>query len=221
MFRKSKFSAALVLSLIVLSAVYMINPSRTSSWDPRARIIGYVPYRIPSGSMAPTLLRGDFIIAHTFAYNSTPPNYRDVIVFFYPPSPDMVFVKRIIGLAGDRVEVHDKDLYINGVRQNEPYVQPFLQKRRSRKTYTTTVPEGKLFVMGDNRDNSADSRVWGFVPVAEVIGKVTRIWLSDDEARVGIIPTQASIQTKAPLVKRKDPLLTSPANAQKQKSVSN
>lgn len=58
--------------------------------------------------MAPTLLRDDFILAHTFAYSSKPPDYRDVVVFFYPSNPNMVFVKRIIGLAGDRVEVHEK-----------------------------------------------------------------------------------------------------------------
>jgi signal peptidase I len=193
MSKKNNLFAALTLSLIVLSAVYMVNPSGTMSWDPRARIIGYVPYRIPSGSMAPTLLRGDFILAHTFAYNSAPPNYRDVIVFFYPPNPDMVFVKRVIGLAGDRVEVRDKDLFINGVQQFERYVLPFLDKRRSRKPYSTTVPEGMLFVLGDNRDNSIDSRVWGFVPANSVIGKVTRIWLSDNDERVGALASQTPI----------------------------
>jgi signal peptidase I len=83
-----------------------------------------------------------------------------VVVFFYPPNPNMVFVKRIIGLAGGRVEVHEKTLCVNGVRQNEPYVLPFLEKRRSRKPYIATVPEGMLLVLGDNRDHSADSRVW-------------------------------------------------------------
>jgi hypothetical protein len=86
------------------------------------------------------------------------------------------------------------------VRQNEPYVLPFLEKRRSRKPYIATVPEGMLFVLGDNRDHSADSRVWGFVPVADVTRKATRIWLVDNGDRVGVIPTQAPIQTKPALL---------------------
>lgn len=185
--RKNRIFVALVVLLVVLSAVYMVNPGGTSSQDPRARILGFMPYRIPSGSMSPTLVRGDFILAYTFAYHSAAPERGDIIVFTYPPKPDLVFVKRVIGLPGDSLELREQNLTLNGALQHEPYLKPKRAKRKTRKPYSAVVPPGQLLVLGDNRDNSADSRAWGFVPISNVIGEVTRIWMSNDDARVGPI----------------------------------
>lgn len=183
--KRQRIYIALLLTAGVLSVVYMINPSGTASQHPAARIIGHVPYRIPSASMAPTLLTGDFIMVDSFAYWHDKPEHRDIVVFSYPVNPKMAFVKRVAGVAGDKIEVIGKHLFVNGEQQDEPYLHPFRQNRRDKKPYSTVVPEGKLFVLGDNRDHSVDSRVWGFVPIEEVVGRVHYIWMSDKEGRVG------------------------------------
>lgn len=182
---RNKVYIGFLLLMVILSVVYMVNPSGTASQHPAARIIGQVPYRIPSASMAPTLLPGDFILVDSFAYSKQAPQRREIIVFSYPVNPKMAFVKRVAGIPGDRIEVIGEHLFVNGEQQNEPYLHPFRKNRRGKKPYSTTVPEGKLFVLGDNRDHSADSRVWGFVPLEEVVGRVHYIWLSDTESQVG------------------------------------
>lgn len=160
-------------------AVYTLNPSGTNSLDPRARILGYTPYRIPSTSMEPTLLPGDFILSSSYAYSSMSPRRGDLVTFKYPRQPDQTYVKRIIGIPGDVVEVRNHELFVNGKQQSEAYAQ---HQNRSYRTRSGrwSVSDDHYFVMGDNRDNSADSRVWGLLPRDHIFGRVNYIWMSEN-----------------------------------------
>lgn len=153
-------------------------------------------FKIPSGSMIPTLLVGDHILVNKFIYgikipfiNKTlipigSPHRDDVIVFIYPVDKSKDFIKRVIGLPGDELKMLGKKIYINGIPYGDNYGQyddsrpvfretPFL-----RQGQPVSVPDGHLFVMGDNRDNSHDSRFWGFVPIESVKGKALIIYWS-------------------------------------------
>ncbi|WP_169755341.1 signal peptidase I [Dissulfurirhabdus thermomarina] len=151
-------------------------------------------FQIPSGSMERTLLVGDHILVNKFAYGvrnpftratwipGHPPQRGDVIVFVYPLDRDKDYIKRVIGVPGDRVQVINKRVYVNGAPfPDPPGVQydegPVLAPRRD-NFGPVVVPEGHLFVMGDNRDHSADSRFWGFVPIRDVLGKAVLIYWS-------------------------------------------
>lgn len=156
-------------------------------------------YRIPSGSMEDTLLVGDFLLANKFIYGvqvpfieSRLPALRepalgDVVIFQYPGDPNRDFVKRIVALPGQTVEVRDKVLYVNGKRTIDPpkskYVDPHILKKNSpggmRDNFgPEAVPEGHFFVMGDNRDNSEDSRYWGYLPRQMVRGQALMLYWS-------------------------------------------
>jgi signal peptidase I len=194
------------------------------------------PFKIPSGSMIPTLHVGDFILVNKFTYGIrlpiidkkiiqlNNPQRGDVMVFRYPENPSLDYIKRVVGLPGDIVEYRNKVLTINGVVQPQQadgeynYVEAGLnfvhtEKRietlgnhkhallinpemptvrlnsvaefggRENCTYDTDlvrckVPQGEYFMMGDNRDNSRDSRYWGFVPDSEIVGKAFFIWMN-------------------------------------------
>ena len=125
---------------------------------------------IPSGSMEPSLQIGDRLLAHKF-FNV---DRGDVFVFKYPLDPEKDYVKRVIGLPGDVIRVEDKRVYVNGELLDEPYVvhRDTLIRSDVRDQYgPVTVPPDSLFVMGDNRDSSADSRYWGFVPEENLVGE--------------------------------------------------
>ncbi|OGA69642.1 MAG: signal peptidase I [Betaproteobacteria bacterium RIFCSPLOWO2_12_FULL_68_20] len=193
------------------------------------------PFKIPSSSMVPTLLVGDFILVNKFTYgirlpvaNSKivemgRPQRGDVMVFRYPEDPSLDYIKRVVGVPGDRVEYRNKRLTINGVAVPVRQTDDYLSRERmqfSRRFVETlggaehqilldedaqgsvapsrafpfaancnynmsglacTVPPGHYFMMGDNRDNSSDSRVWGFVPDENVVGKAFFIWLNLNE----------------------------------------
>ena len=193
------------------------------------------PFKIPSGSMIPTLQIGDFILVNKFTYGIRipvinvkvielgGPRRGDVMVFRFPDDPSLDYIKRVVGLPGDRIEYRGKRLTINGrpvpVRQIEDYLsrERMQYSRRFLETlngveheilidedapagiplsrvfpmadncnYNTSgfacrVPAGHYFVMGDNRDNSSDSRVWGFVPDSNIVGRAFFIWLNLSE----------------------------------------
>lgn len=159
------------------------------------------PFTIPSGSMEDTLLVGDYILVNKFDYgysflNKTPrflqfgkPQRGDVVVFVFPLDHSKDFIKRCRGVPGDILEYKDKVLYVNGVRQVEPFVKhidPFIHPRNddedgvpdgSRDNFgPVTVQEGHYFMMGDNRDNSLDSRYWGQVDEKLIKGKAGLIY---------------------------------------------
>ena len=149
-------------------------------------------YRIPSGSMLQTLQIGDQLLVNRLAYGFfvpfvddplvtwNEPKLGDVIVFEYPLDPDTDFIKRVIGVPGDKIAMQDKVLYVNGVKLDEPYVQhvdtDIMPKRDN--FGPIEVPPGKYFVMGDNRDDSKDSRFWGFVDFNAIQGKAVIIYWS-------------------------------------------
>jgi len=193
------------------------------------------PFKIPSGSMIPTLLVGDFILVNKFSYGIrlpvlnrkvTPigePARGDVMVFRYPEDPSLDYIKRVVGVPGDRIEYRDKRLSINGkpvpttriddylLRERMQYASRYVEKLNgiehnilidedapavmpqsrtfhfvSNCNYNSgglacTVPPGHYFAMGDNRDSSSDSRVWGFVPDENIVGKAFFIWLNLSE----------------------------------------
>jgi len=209
----------------------------------------YEPFQIPSGSMMPTLLDGDFILVNKFNYGLKDPVMRnqfidigtpergDVVVFKYPVDPRIDYIKRVIGLPGDRIIYRDKTLFIKEACKESDKVCPdFIQiKQQSSGKYegpgeaiglnqyastmmdkthnilkdnftlprTTNyfnqagtlpdeffVPQGHYFVMGDNRDNSADGRFWGFVPKENLVGEAIAIWMSFDfdRSRDSVLP---------------------------------
>jgi signal peptidase I len=193
------------------------------------------PFKIPSGSMIPTLQIGDFILVNKYTYgirlpvvnvkvlDVNQPRRGDVMVFRYPADPSLDYIKRVVGLPGDRVEYRDKALTVNGkpvprralpdyesrerlqvfpryaesfdgaehdiiLEKEAPgYVGRTMDFRHSGNCdynsggLACTVPPGHYFVMGDNRDNSSDSRVWGFVPDENIVGKAFFIWLNLNE----------------------------------------
>ena len=192
----------------------------------------FEPFKIPSGSMIPTLLVGDLILVNKFAYGvrlpvintklteGTPPQRGDVMVFRYPPKPSLDYIKRVVGVPGDEVAYLNKNLTVNGqpvskkslpdffdedamlyFKQFEevlgekrhrilnddnrpafiPGVEDFQFKqncRYSAEGVVCRVPQGHYFMMGDNRDNSLDSRYWGFVPDRNIVGKAFFIWMN-------------------------------------------
>ncbi len=160
-------------------------------------------FKIPSGSMIPTLLVGDHILVNKFLLGSPVdipftninlfhmpglrnPKRGDVIVFKYPEDPTRDFIKRVIGIGGDVVLEKNKNVYVNGRRLVEPYVQHVDNEIKPREFDRrdnfgpVVVPKGSVFVMGDNRDQSYDSRYWGFVDDSQVKGKAIVIYWSWD-----------------------------------------
>ncbi|MCB1689379.1 MAG: signal peptidase I [Halioglobus sp.] len=171
------------------------------------------PFQIPSSSMVPTLLVGDYILVNKFTYGIRLPVIRtkvveineplrgDVVVFFPPHMNDTYFIKRVIGLPGDTVSYRNKQVYVNGKKlardlADDQGLEPryriedelidgeahLMQVDRLRPSgdFNVVVKPGHYFMMGDNRDNSSDSRVWGQVPEKDIVGKAFAIWMHWD-----------------------------------------
>lgn len=210
----------------------------------------YEPFQIPSGSMMPTLLVGDFILVEKFSYGLKDPVWRtklvetgepkrgDVVVFKYPENPQIDYIKRVIGLPGDRIIYRNKQLMLQkacGAEQvncaepevvartevsrgdfsqdgvpllryteqlgdvahdilinpTRPDMLGYFKREGNLPAGEFVVPEGHYFTMGDNRDNSTDSRFWGFVPEENLVGKAVAIWISFefDRSQAGLLPT--------------------------------
>lgn len=149
-----------ITETIVLSAVLFLGINAISA---RIRVDGF--------SMEPTLHNGEFVIVNKLAYRFGAPGHGDVIVFRYPRDPEQEYIKRIIGLPGDRVRVINGEVYVNDERIHEPYISA-----APRYQSEWTVPEESLFVLGDNRNNSSDSHNWGPVPLNYVIGRALFVY---------------------------------------------
>jgi signal peptidase I len=130
--------------------------------------------RVESISMQSTLFPGDYVIVNKLAYRFYgDPERGDVIVFRYPPNPEAIpYIKRVIGLPGDQIHITDGKVYVNDQLTIEPYLD-----ETTNRGGDWTVPAGQLFVMGDNRNNSSDSRSWGYVPLENIIGRAELIYL--------------------------------------------
>ena len=171
------------------------------------------PYRIPSGSMIPTLVIGDFILVNKYEYGirlpvsnykiirNKKPSYGDVVVFQYPQNKKINYIKRIIALPGDYIEYLDKTIYINGRKISQKLIDKniissqdladnlvfmenhsdvkynIMKNKKNSQSFAYTVPNDTYFVLGDNRDNSNDSRYWGPVPEENLIGRAFYVWM--------------------------------------------
>ncbi len=156
-------------------------------------------FKIPSGSMLPTLKVGDYLLVNKFIYGIknpfngdtliplSDPEQGDVVVFRYPKDPSIDYIKRVIGVPGDTIEMRNKQLFINGKKTDDPHA--WIDKPDSILPGTESVrdnfgpilvPKGHIFVMGDNRDNSYDSRFWGFVDEKEILGQAFILYWSWD-----------------------------------------
>lgn len=152
-------------------------------------------FKIPSGSMLPTLQIGDHILVNKFIYHFEPIHRGDVIVFKYPQDESRDFIKRVIGLPGETLEIRGRQVLTNGVPLKEPYavyadgsLARVLERER---LGPILIPPGKLFMMGDNRDHSLDSRVWGFLDIHKVKGKAFIVYFSlrsDDIPSDAVLP---------------------------------
>ncbi|MBI3988642.1 MAG: signal peptidase I [candidate division NC10 bacterium] len=146
-------------------------------------------FKIPSGSMLPTLQIGDHILVNKFLYYFRSPQRGDIIVFKFPQDEGRDFIKRVIGLPGETLEVRGKQVYINGKPVEESYAvhldANILGNPHSPRDQfgPVKIPEGHLFVMGDNRDHSMDSRFWGFLDIRKVKGEAFLIYWSWDRER--------------------------------------
>ena len=186
----------------------------------------FEPFRIPTGSLEPTLLMGDFIlvnkyhygirlpVVHKKIYETASPQRGDIMVFRWPPNPSVDFIKRVIGLPGDRIKYINKELYVNGQKLPQEFLKDSLAEGEDNQEWPVQeknedllglkhhvfidnkkfaqdfddiiVPPGMYFVMGDNRDDSADSRYWGFVPEKNIVGKAVMIWMSFEHGKYGV-----------------------------------
>lgn len=192
------------------------------------------PYRVPTGSLEPTIMPGDFILVNQYDYglhfpvwnkkilSVGEPKTGQIALFFWPVNKKVTFVKRVIGVPGDRISYIDKVLYINGKKAKQKFIGYATEKNGpgqpswkvavyqenlngvkhniyvcpksstncpnpgAHNFYNLVVPKGKYFMMGDNRDNSDDSRDWGFVPEQNFIGKALYIWMSWDPMQANI-----------------------------------
>ncbi|MCD6486711.1 MAG: signal peptidase I [Syntrophobacterales bacterium] len=161
-------------------------------------------FKIPSGSMKPTLQIGDHLLVNKFTYgvkipftgktliSVNDPKREDIVVFIYPMDRSKDFIKRVVGIAGDTIEIKNKKIYLNGSLYNDGhgvYTDRILfpASIQPRDNFgPVTVPAGHIFVMGDNRDQSYDSRFWGFVDLKDVLGKAFIIYWSWDKNNKGV-----------------------------------
>ncbi len=149
-----------IVETLLLAALLFLGINAISA---RVRVDGY--------SMQPTLHDGEFVLVNKLAYKLGQPHYGDVIVFQFPRNINQEYIKRIIGLPGDHIRIKGGQVIVNEEALNEPYIA-------APPTYQSewTVPEGSLFVLGDNRNNSSDSHNWGPVPTEYVVGKAIFVY---------------------------------------------
>lgn len=145
------------------------------------RTFFFGPYKIPTGSMIPTFMEKDRIFVDKISYRFKMPQRGDIIVFKYPEDKKKDYVKRLVGLPGDRVEIREGQLFINGEKSKAPpftkvYYYNFDEWPYGKRGEVITVPPDSYFVLGDNSAHSSDSRKWGFVPRQNLVGKAFFIW---------------------------------------------
>ena len=150
------------------------------------RTLIIAPFKIPSGSMHPTLIEGDRILVNKFLYRFHEPRRGDIIVFRFPENPKRPFIKRLIALGDDRVEIRDGHVLVNDRPLDSPIAQGvhyYNQGQFGQEGTATTVPAQMYYVLGDNSASSHDSRFWGFVPKRFLIGKAVCIFWPPNRIR--------------------------------------
>ena len=177
-FRRWVVRFLMVLAIAIpLGAVgfYMINPFGANSYDPRQRIIGYSPYRVPSRSMAPTVNPGQIVIVRAGYYRRHQPQRGEIVVFFHEGDGNS-WIKRVVGLPGESIAIEDGVVSIDGRELVESYVvRENATTDYSREMALTKVPQDSYFILGDNRDNSEDARINGPTSGDVLVGKVVKI----------------------------------------------
>jgi signal peptidase I len=159
-----------VLETLVVAAVIFLGVNLVT-----ARI------RVEGSSMEPTLHDSELVVVNRLAYRWSEPERGDIVVFRFPLEPDRRFIKRIIGLPGEYLSIHDGQVFVDGVPLDEPYIAA-----PPRYTGEWEIQPGQVFVLGDNRNNSSDSQTWGALPLAQLIGKAFLVYWPPPE--VGLIP---------------------------------
>jgi signal peptidase I len=139
------------------------------------------PYRAPTGSMSPSILPGDYFLSNKLYFCSQNPKRGDIAIFAYPLDEKLDYIKRIVGLPGDTLEIRGKTVFINGEPLNEPYAL-FLELEQRNDTDPVVIPANQYFMIGDNRDNSMDSRHFGPVERSKLRGKPTFVYWSMKKA---------------------------------------
>jgi signal peptidase I len=155
-----------------------------------ATLLGVAPSRFMTDSMMPTIQQGDFLMSDPNAYENLSPQRGDLVVFDYPKEPAKRFLMRVIALEGETVGIKDRQVQINGEPLQESYkTQANMPPDKNRDNFgPLEIPAGHCFVLGDNRDDSYDSRFWGALPFANVKGRALYIYWAKDKKRIGLTP---------------------------------
>ena len=163
--------------LIPLGAVglYLVNPFGARSYDPRQRILGYSPCRVPSRAMAPTIIPGQIVIMSAGHYRKREPQRGDIVIFLAPHDGN-VWIKRVVGLPGEAITIKKGELFIDGEIVDEQYVVAVNEVTEySQEMSMRKLGKDSYFLLGDNRDNSEDARIMGATRREDIIGKVVTI----------------------------------------------
>lgn len=187
----NKWSVYLLIALVTFGMDYVSTDFFIED------VLRIKSYRLQTGSMLPTLQKGEYIMTNLEHYNSKTLRRGDLVVFKYPEDPSKDFLKRIVALEGEKLEIKERLVFINNRPLQEDY-KIFTKSRMVSKTKDSIAPDlfrddygpvmvpwGTCFVLGDNRDNSYDSRHWGFLPLKNIKGKASYIYLSVDITRIG------------------------------------
>lgn len=169
-----QWKVVLMFIVVVGAAVYALLSNRTAT-------LGYDVYRLPSRSMAPTLVSGDHVVVDSWHYRTSDPAFGEIATFELPNQRDVIYIKRVVGLPGDTLTFEKDKLIRNGVAIDEPYAYYTDRPVRPMSSFgKIEVPDGEYFVMGDNRHNSRDSRYIGTIPIKNFVGRAVHLWYSND-----------------------------------------
>jgi len=180
-----KYQTTAVYAFFIILSLSLMNFVPARIW---INPLGVSPYRMATASMMPTLQKDDCLMADPKAYNDQVLKRGDLVVFEYPRDPTKQFLMRVIAIEGETVEIKNKQVFIDGEPLQESYkVHEDIAMDNTRDNFDPLkIPAGHCFVLGDNRDNSLDSRYWGALPLANVKGQALYIYWGKDKKRIGL-----------------------------------
>jgi signal peptidase I len=183
---KKSLGTRTFVSIAIVIVATVVSSFVGAAYAGSIRTFLFQAFTIPSSAMSPTLVAGDYILVNKFAYRIGSPGRGEVLVFRYPLDTSKDFVKRVVAVGGDTVEIRDKKLFVNGKPDKkdpgvnlDPHILPEAKAPRDNLP-PLTVPSRSFFVLGDNRDHSLDSRFWGFVKAEHVVGRPSLVYWSYD-----------------------------------------